>query len=258
MMLEMGEIFIINQYINWLDNSFVNHTDDSIGVIKTPYKRPDGDFVNLRLLKLGNKYYLTDNGETYDYLYISGIDLHSSSTNRDNLVRRTLLSNGVSFLNDIELSIEIKSTEEIGPAVSRLIRAITGLQYLIYTTRPGGIRYFRENVANYFTSKRINFEADYYVTGKAREHRFDFYIPGKLYLVKTLSTENIAWAKRLATETMFEFVDTKEVTPDYKGIALIDDNKIEVWQGAALSILKAYSDYVIPWKKRDDLMSLIS
>ena len=163
---------------------------------------------------------------------------------------RILISNGVTFLNDIELAIEINNSEEIGSAMSRLIRTITGLQYLIYTSRPGGVRYFKENVASYISSKQISFETDYYVTGMAREHRFDFFIPSKeLYLVRTLSTENASWAKRLATETMFDFVDTKHINPSFKGIALIDDRRMALWEGDAFAILKAYSDYVIPWKK---------
>lgn len=257
-MLEIGSKIVIDHYINWLDNSLASHSDDQ-SIINTPYKRPDGDFINLKLVELNNQYYLTDSGDTFDYLFISGIDLHSPSINRDALVRRILTSNGISFLNDIELSVEIKSPEEIGPATSRLIRAITGLQYLIYTTRPGGARYFKENVADFISSKRIGFEQDYYATGKAREHRFDFYIPSKeLYLVKTLSTENVSWAKRLAKETMFDFVDTKQITPTYKGIALIDDRRIDLWEGDAMAILNAYSDHVIPWKKRDEFLSLVS
>ena len=92
-MLKIGESTIINGYINWLNDSLIN--DKNRGIIRTPYKRPDGDFINLRLVNKDNRFYLTDSGDTFDYLYISGIDLHSSSMNRDNIIKRILLSNGV-------------------------------------------------------------------------------------------------------------------------------------------------------------------
>lgn len=253
----MSGIELIENYLTWVRSSFdINRTTSSI---KTPYKRPDGDFISLQLKTIDGKRYLTDDGETFNYLFISGIDLNSKSTNRENIIGRIINSNGVTFLEGIELGVELTDDDDIGFAISRLLRAINAVQYLIYTTRPGGIRYFKENVADYFTQNKIPFELDYVVPGKAREHRFDFYISKKEpYLIKTLSTENHSWARRLATDTMFDFVDTKQLAPQYMGIALLDDRRPEIWTGDALAILDTYSDYVIKWKDRDQIMELVA
>ena len=71
-MLEIGSKMVIDHYINWLDKSLASNSNGDQSVIKTPYKRPDGDFISLRLLKFNNQYYLTDNGDTFDFLFISG------------------------------------------------------------------------------------------------------------------------------------------------------------------------------------------
>jgi len=121
---------VIDNYIGWLSNNFIVTNARDNCIITIPYKRPDGDFIEVKLVEEGGKSYLTDNGGTYDYLFISGMDLLSLSTSREMLIRTILNSNGVTLYNDVELAVELNEDIDMGLAMSKLIRAINSLQYL--------------------------------------------------------------------------------------------------------------------------------
>lgn len=249
---------LITKYITELKAGFQIVDTDTHCIIITPFLDPSGDHIEIKAMMDGKRLILSDNGDTFDYLFINGLDL---TDNRKRLITFSLNNNNAFLIDNSEISVKVKDTDDIGSAIHRLIRAINSIQHLTYTSRPTGIRTFNEEVSSFFVQHDVSFHSLYILPGKSKEHKFDFYIPEKAneiaIAIKTLSTEQPGYAKRLAAEAAFTFVDIQRKNIKVRSVSLVDDRN-DVWIGEAVEILRNYSEYYIVWSKNEDLLNLVA
>jgi hypothetical protein len=248
---------IVQGYLAFLQNGINTKRDNEECLIITPFLNPYGDHIELRVRYQNGVLFISDDGASFDHLFLSGIDLENRSFIRKYYIDTALNINGAFVMNG-EIAISVKPEEDIGSAINRLIRAINAIQYLTYTIRGQATRTFKEEVASFMKEKGLKYTEDYIISGLSRDHRFDFYIPNKrLILIKALSTQNIGYARRLAMETAFAYIDVRQVNMNIFGISLLDDERT-TWPDEILSILIHYSNKVIKWSHKEELLQVVA
>lgn len=71
------------------------------------------------------------------------------------------LHNNSSFIyNESEIATEVKPGEDIGNAINRLIRVIHSVEHLVYTAKVVGIKFFKEEVAEFLNKNHIKYHMD--------------------------------------------------------------------------------------------------
>lgn len=210
-------------------------------IITTPYFRPDGDH---------------DEGSTLDYLELSGINPFSPA--RKALLESIVKNHGI-LLDDNELMVPVNPGEDFGSCVQRLLDAMQHVQHLVFTATERPARIFKEEVQQYLSDNHIQYEMDFVLTGFIREQRFDFVVRlDKPRAIKALSATRPSHARHLAIETLYAFEDVRRARTPFVGISVINDVDQEgVWEGEPLKILQSYSDALVRWSKRQELLRLL-
>ena len=87
---------LINDYIQFLKKDFKCRPYEKGCHIVTPFFRPDNDAIELYIYKdSSNRYKITDEGSTFEYLFLHGIDIDTSARRKDiidAITKRTLTS----------------------------------------------------------------------------------------------------------------------------------------------------------------------
>lgn len=250
---------VINEYISWLQGNFYSQSFGNECIITTPFLDPSGDSIEIKAIMDEDKIILTDDGETFDYLFLNGIDLFGKSNTRKNIFETSLNKNGAFLYKNSEIAVYVNNSDGFGNAINRLVRTITSMQHMVYTIKEIPFRTFKDEVANLFIKNKIECRSDYNIQGKSLEHKIDFYVVrnDKQMIFKTLSTESGTYAKRLAKETAFTFTDIKNKNPIYYSVSLIDDTQ-NVWMPEVSHILAEYSDRLLRWTNQDEIIELIA
>lgn len=126
---------IITKYLEELGNNFTVQNIDRACFIVTPFLDPSGDAIEIKVEIIKDKVNLSDNGNTYDYLFLNGVEL---TENRKRLITMILKNNEAFLHNESEITVVANYNEGFGNAVQRLLRAINSIQYLVYTLKPSG------------------------------------------------------------------------------------------------------------------------
>jgi hypothetical protein len=250
---------VIDKYLRTLKSDFaIIQADDGCRLV-TPYYRPDGDAIEVVLKDLGNgQLRLTDAGGTFDYLFLSGLNLDRNKDLYDEALRIT--SRRGALLDNSEIYLETKPELE-GDALARLISAIESVTYLIYRRQHRELNPFSEEVAEYLSSNQVEIEESYELPGKITPvHTVTIYInSSKNIVVEPLSAISKAAARRKAEHLYYEVNDMHSVTPNIRFTGIIDDRdeeRTEVWSDTrAKSITTAIFTRVFSWGKREQLLS---
>lgn len=206
-----------------------------------------------------DKILVTDDGMTYDYLFMNGIDLFGKSNARKYNLDIILNKNETFIYQQNEIAVYVKNKNDLGLAINRLIRSITSIQHFVYTIKEMSVRTFKEEVAEMLFRNKVEYRQDFVIQGKTKEHKLDFYLErnNRKIVFKTLSTESAPYARRIAMETAFIFIDISELNPLLFKVSLIDDFK-DVWNADTNRILTSYSDKMLRWTKREEILELIA
>ncbi|HBX22617.1 MAG TPA: DUF1828 domain-containing protein [Desulfotomaculum sp.] len=250
---------VINEYLSWLKGNFSMQSFGNDCIITTPFLDPNGDSIEIKAIIDSDQVVLTDDGETYDYLFLSGIDLFGKSNIRRNNLELSLHKNNAFLYNQNEIAVRVDKGEDFGNAMNRLIRAITSIQHLIYTIKEVPFRTFKDEVADLFFKNKVECITDYIVQGKTAEHKLDFYIErnNKKIVFKTLSTESGPYAKRIAKEAAFIFIDIGIKNQMFYKVSVIDDTK-DVWTPESTHILSEYSNRLLKWTNQNEIINLVA
>lgn len=249
---------VVRSYISYLEKNFQVTALNQDCLIVTPFQGLDGDHIEIRVLERNGKIVLTDDGSTLNSLFLSGLDLPDKSTVRQHLLN-TALGTNRAYMLDNEIAVDIPSDGDPGEALVRLTRAITSIQHLIYTVRGSSLPVFKEKVADYLKDSQIPFNSDFTVTGKTKDHRFDFVLPERprLTLIKTCSTGNRNYAKRLAIDVAFGYTDLRRAKVEFEGITVVDDDE-PVWDEQSIKTLTEYSDKLVWWSNKSLLIEYVA
>lgn len=250
---------IVKQYVSWIESQFdiINDANNDACIISTPYQTEDGDHIDIKIIKHGNSFYLSDLGETTDTLYLKGIDL--TTKGRKEIIDLVMSDFQAEMINgEITMSA---TTDNLAWSIQKLIQTIKSVNYLVYTGRIKTPKTFRDEVLNYLKENHVVFQRDYIIKGKISEHPFDLYIQKKYPVVfRTLSTTSQAYARTLSIQFLYSIIDIRETKANIKTHPFVDDREENqaIWVGEPINILESYTDAVVYWSKREKALELIA
>jgi hypothetical protein len=221
--------------------------------VTLPLERSDGDAIRLWVIQNGDRYKITDEGETYGLLYLSNINLDQErrSNRVDTIQERYDLD---------EAKEEVKtsaSPDELGQRILDVAQAIQSISHLTFTRRQYTQTDFRADVGTFITELGYRFDSNPEVQGTSEKHRVDFGIKGqkKPTYIEALHAEDASTAKTMAQRTMYKWTEIKGHYGDnVNRISVIDDESGEFGHDAE-AILTNYSDAMVPWSQKENRLS---
>lgn len=220
-----------------------------------PFERADRDAIELWVINQGDKYLITDEGETYGMLYLSNINL-----DQERRAKRLSAIKERFDLDKARREVQIRTTEEhLGERILDAIQAIQAISYLSYTRQKYSITDFRSDVGDLLTEEGFYYTPNQPVEGYSEEHIIDFNIHEQAQptYLETIHSENASSAKNMARRTAFKWSDIREVSNKAKMISVLDNENGE-FDAETETILENWSDAYVPWSNRDQLASVIT
>jgi hypothetical protein len=221
--------------------------------VTLPLERSDGDAIRLWVVKNGDNYKITDEGETYGLLYLSNINLDQER--RANRVKTIEERYSLDQAKE-----EVKATaseDELGKRILEVGQAVHSISHLTFTRRQYTQTDFRADVGTFITELGYRYDSNPEVTGASESHRVDFGIKGqkKPTYVEALHAEDASTAKTMAQRTMYKWTEIQgHYGDDVNRVSVIDDESGEFGHDAE-TILRNYSDSMVPWSQRKDMLN---
>ncbi len=255
---------IIEKYLNTLKSDFSIIEADAECRLVTPYYRPDGDAIEVVLKELGGeRIRLSDDGQTLDYLFLSGLNVEKNKDLLDEAIQ--IARRCGASLENSEIFIEIGAGTE-GESLAKLISAIESVTYLIYRRQHRELKLFADEVANYLLEHEVKIEKTVTLNGELNPHPVPIYINStKNLVIEPLSATSPTAARRRAGYLYYDVNDIHK-TPTGKNVKFVgviddrDEEHAEVWSDTAASaILRAIFVRIFTWEqgqtRREQLLS---
>jgi hypothetical protein len=211
-----------------------------------PFLKPNGDAIEIGIEPIGgNRWRLSDLGETYATLYLAGVELNDEYVRAEEF--RQILSAHRIADEQQELFMEASSDEMID-RIFELVHAMQSMLALQFTLKPKQLnRDFPSVVAKFLAEHNASFEVPPEpIEGKSGRWRFNFVMNHvrKETLVKALSATSKARAMRSAEESVFEINDVKAVR-DAGAVVIADDEgpRQAFWHP---NVLRIFGEYNVP------------
>ena len=250
---------VVETYLQFLSSEFTIVPREDECLIVTPALRPDNEYIELVIKpENGNVFRVTDECRTLDYLYLNGL----------NLERNTKLYNYAAKLAD-QRGVRLSSSElfavaesrMLGAAIHALLDATQAITYLIYRRSHRSRPTFKDEVEVYLISHEVIYHPGSIVQGKANVHKVSFHINSRRnLLVEPLTASTLSSARQKAKLWAYQCLDIRAVAPHYRHAAVIDDSKDKwetLWSDDEVrKPLKDYSDYIIRWSNKTQLIDL--
>jgi hypothetical protein len=230
----------------------INISDDNGDCLLTfSFVRPDGDPIRLWIIENGSSYVITDEGETYGMLYLSGINVENE--NRKQRIEAVQQRFGLdSALFEIQKSV---TADELGSTILEVYEAVHRIASLEYSRRPYPQDDFRTFVSNYLTEKiPYGYETNVSVEGFAEPQTIDFEfvdLPQPTYM-QAIRAGNGSELHRQSQDTAYRFIQVRRVQDNSKFFSLVDDER-GVYSESQMRPLIADSDEVIRWSEKGRL-----
>ncbi len=243
---------LVDQSLAKLRGGFeVSTSDDACRVI-TPFLRRDGDRFEITVRSLGVGFWVSDEGDSLDYLELSGINTRTKTFER--LVTEVKKAHHV----DIErgaIVVRASNPNEVGDAIVRAIAAMNDLSQFELTRRERTPQAFTELVEAELVGLSTPYEPRVVKQGAVRPRPFAFGINGRLNVViEPLSATSSTSAVQAADVLIVSVLDVWKVDPTIGALAVVDDRRA-VWDDRALPDLEGNGLTVVRWSRRHAEMS---
>lgn len=252
----------ISQYMETIQSLFKTRQFEQRWLIVTPFTRPDGEYIELELTPKDNgKIMITDNCNTVDYLFTSGVDVEAA----DFKPLLSLIARGFGIETSREEVYKVASMDSIGHDLHKILNAILGISFLAYRRRllqPRELRRRRKFPTLVRDSLNKMAGISYqqrHIKGKLIAHTFPLCVKEE-NLVQPLTANSENDALQEAMILGFKWIDIKEGGNRYRKIAVIDDigpKKAAYWENGPITILSELSDEVVLWSKRELLEEVL-
>ena len=231
-----------------LSAQFEAYEQDGACFVVTPFLRHDNDPITLRISDgADGSVLVTDDGETIDYLRLSGYAVRSNASFKKYM--RSIQKSFSVNIEDEEILLEAPNSD-FAAALATVARAAQHVSYLIYRHRPRRTVRFEERIEIELINAGAAYERDYTVQGKTGEHRFSFFVNGTSNtllhpLSGTSSNALTVKIQRLA----FRILDIQRESSQYRFFPIIDDTgrTADLWSAAMIEPLEEYAHGVIRW-----------
>lgn len=236
-----------------LRNAFLDsisiYSDDDDCMVQFPFVRSDGDPIRVWVIDNGGSYTVTDEGDTYGMLFLSGIDVEAES--REARIKTVQERFGL----DTAMFEVSKSTEpdKLGKAILEVYEAANHIAALTHSRKPYAQDDFRSVVANYFdTSLPYEYRTNVSVNGYAEAQTLDFEFinvarPTYMQAIRAQSGSEL---HRKAEDAAYKYWQVGRVEETSQFLSLIDDER-GIYSENQIKPLLEERDDVIRWSNRE-------
>ena len=247
---------LIDSYVDWIRESItLRNVGHGWHEIVTPFLNHKNDMIELYVRQDENeKIVLSDGGNTFNELKLSGLDIDKSKKRLDEF-NTILRSFGLHRGTDKEISI-VTDVKKFPEVKHRLIQAILSIDDMFMLSEPKVESFFTEDVAVFFDLNDILFVKDTSFVGKSGfSHKFDFTLP-KIKDRKEVAIRAINKPRKdIISGVMWTIEDMRTVRPNTDGLVIINDEN-----GVNDDIYQALNEYHIPYvswsNKKEELPKL--
>lgn len=240
---------LLESHRNWIgDNTSFSILDDSVE-INLPFLNHHNDYIQVYLIKNGENYVISDEGETVDDLKSCGLEFKTHK--RQELLRSAIVGFGVT--NDNHILKTEATSDNFGIRLNRLIQAILAVNELLILAQPVFPSDFQPSVENWLKKNNIEFQGNREIIGKSGlKHSFDFTIISdtdrRSQMIKLVNKPSMDIARKLA----FTSIDIgKEESLNSKVAAIINDPKNSNLRLFG-QVLYHYDVETVHWSKRNE------
>ncbi len=245
-----------NEYIEWLNRSIEQYQiSDNIYRITFPYLNRNNDCTEIFIKIDGDKYIITDDGETISELELSNFNLFSSQRRKD-IFNQILLSHGVKKSESNELFIEC-SKDELPQKKHMLSQCMIKVSDLFYTAKNTVQSLFIEDVQVYLDEKDIRYTPDVSFPGiSGLTTNYDFAIPKSKQAPERIIKVVNNIDQQLANSILFLWNDTSQARKDHLSTlyVFLQDNVKKI-PSTVFTSMNNYNVIPVEWSKRDNYTS---
>lgn len=233
--------------------------NDKTWLITTPFEYPDGDLIQIYLVKRNEALELTDLAETIRFFKTLDFDVFASKR-RCKLFDEILRAYNVTFFRG-ELKIKVTTEnliESLTRAILNLSQAIFRVSDMLFVHRTGAMVTFHEEVEEVLKEAQVDYQVNYKVFGRSgKEYVVDLYIDlhPKPDLVETISTYSKTYAERLIDRVVRMWYDIQRLDGRFGYVTIVDDRS-DVWRGDHFDLLEDLSKVYI-WSEIEDYIRKI-
>ena len=238
----------IDNYLAWLKTEIRVASVKDWLEISTPFLDRHNDFLQIYVKKIGDDFFLTDDGYVINDLRSSGVELNTPK--RKHLLDICLRGFGVT--NDNDNLIMRANIENVALKKHNLIQAMISVNDLFYTSRPHVESLFFEDVTNWLDENNVRYSSNLKLAGKSGfDHMYDFVIPKSKNAPERLIQLVNKPSKDSVQAVMFSCMDTIDIrdagTQMYAFINNVNDKKAKIIS----SPLRNYDIQPVLWDERE-------
>ncbi len=242
----------IAEYYKWLKDRTIVLSDENSGwtLVNTPFVGLFNDHIELYAKKDHDLITLTDNGETFHNLDLTGLSVSRSAKRRE-LVEAILLNYGIQAKGE-ELSVECNAGN-FAQKKHNLLTAVLELNDLYVLSEHNVASIFKEDVRQYLDELNIIYTADFISKGTTGlEFTFDFQISkrNEEIVIKSFNSFN----KTNLPVFLFSWEDIKPVREraskkTVRAVAIVNDENKDVKSEFIDALNAKKADHIV-WSQR--------
>src|SRR3989339_305715 len=242
---------IIQKYLDWLrENISYKDISDELISMDSPFLDVHNDVLRIYIKKVGNKYYLTDDGFISYDLECSGFQF---TKKREEIFNMFAKGQGVSYNNGTGELFVTSTWDELPQKKKDLIQAMINIGDMFMLNQKQIKSIFFEDVKNYFKKYEISFVPDVFIQGKGFKQKIDFMIPeiGN-HPPKIIELVNNP-TKGFYEKFLFTFLDIREsesMNANAEPILMINDLDKNVKE-SDIEAIKNYNVKPMLWSERE-------
>lgn len=228
--------------------------------IRTPLYYPDGSVIDLFYEEGAGSRTLSDLGETLGWLRLqTGVLKRTPKQNR--IIEDACLTHGIELFKGM-LTLRLRVDESLAGAVLRLGQAAVRVSDLWFTSRLRSVLSVGDEVADFLTERKIQFERNVTVPGRSgRVWSIDFHtrVSEVTCYVSLLATGNKGVTRGLADHALAGWVDMAHLRVTTFGLRFITlfDDTVDVWAEENLRLVQSHSE-VARWSRPDEFAQILT
>ncbi len=254
---------VVTHLIDHFRSGFETYAVGNDCVVVTPFAYPDLASIEIYIKLKGDSYLLTDEGETLNMMFVSGLTVEANQELYRQAQRIANLHNVT--LQNSELFTSA-SNDQLGEASYNLLNAIQAIGYLLYKRSHRRYATFDDDVEELLLEYEVRYQPGYPVRGQANEHKIRFYINStRNILLEPLTATTVPSARRKAKEVAYKWLDLKQahLSIDYQFAVIVDDRENrwdKIWADEeAQSTIMTHSDVTFRWQtEKEQLVNFLA
>ncbi|PYP88691.1 MAG: hypothetical protein DMF61_05780 [Blastocatellia bacterium AA13] len=228
--------------------------------IRTPFLYPDGDIIDLYLVRNANQPVLTDYGESINWLKSQTIS-QKKTVKQKRLIDDIALTHGIELYHGM-LTLRVADMNTLSSLVTRLGQAAVRIADLWFTFRTRAVESVTDEVDDFLADRGIQHErGEPFIGRSGKSWRVDFHIrmPQRTSLVNVLSTGSQAAAGRIVDHVVANWYDLNHLllTPQPLRLVSLFDDSIDIWTQENIRLVGDLSD-IAYWSRPDEFYQLLA